>query len=142
MGGWNYGIFNLGHILGISTLFGSILALDLRLLGLWRRISLDTIATPTLPLAAIGFTLAILSGICMITVNAIDYIDNPFLLIKFSAIALGLVNALAVSFLPAWRARSSREPLPHEERQLAIAGGTSLACWLAAVSAGRMIGYW
>lgn len=142
MGGWSYGIFNLGHILGISTLFGSILALDLRLLGLWRRISLDTIATPALPLAAIGFTLATLSGICMITVNAIDYIGNPFLLIKFPAIALGLVNALAVSFLPAWKARHSREPLPNEERQLAMAGGTSLACWLAAVSAGRMIGYW
>ena len=142
MGVWSYGLFNLGHILGISTLFGSILVLDLRLLGLWRRFALDTIATPTVALAAVGFTLATLSGICMITTNAIDYIGNPFLLIKFPAIALGLLNVVVVSFLPAWRARSSREPLPHETRQLAVAGGTSLACWLTAVSAGRMIGYW
>ena len=142
MGVWSYGIFNLAHILGISTLFGSILVLDLRLVGLWRRIGLDTIATPALPLAAVGFTLATLSGICMITANAIDYIGNPFLLIKFPAIALGLLNAVAVSLLPAWRARSYREPLPHERRQLTIAGGTSLACWITALSAGRMIGYW
>ena len=83
MGVWSYGLFNLAHILGISTLFGSILVLDLRLVGLWRRIGLDTISTPALPLAAVGFTLATLSGICMITANAIDYIGNPFLLIKF-----------------------------------------------------------
>lgn len=108
MGVWSYGVFNLAHILGISTLFGSILVLDLRLLGLWRRIALPTITTPTLPLAAVGFTLATLSGICMITANAIDYVGNPFLFIKFPAIALALLNAVAVSFLPAWRNTPTR----------------------------------
>ena len=54
MGVWSYGVFNLGHILGISLLFGSIVVLDLRLLGLWRGIGLSTIATPVVPLAALG----------------------------------------------------------------------------------------
>ena len=142
MGVWSYGVFNLAHILGISTLFGSILVLDLRLLGLWQRIPLAMVATPTLPLAAAGLTLAVLSGICMIATNAIDYIDNPFLLIKFPAIALGLLNAAALSRVPAWRARESGEPSATARRQLAVAGGTSLACWLAAISSGRMLGYW
>ena len=142
MGVWSYGVFNLAHILGISTLFGSILVLDLRLLGLWRGIAFRTIATPTLPLAIVGFSVAALSGICMITTNATAYAGNPFLFIKFPAIALGLLNAAILSFLPAWRARNSRQPLLREERQLAVAGGTSLVCWLTAVSAGRMIGYW
>ncbi len=78
----------------------------------------------------------------MIATNAIDYIDNPFLLIKFPAIGLALLNAAALSRVPAWRERRSREPSAAEHRQLAIAGGTSLACWLAAVGAGRMLGYW
>ena len=30
-GVWTYGIVNLGHILGVSTLFGSLLILDLHL---------------------------------------------------------------------------------------------------------------
>jgi hypothetical protein len=47
-----------------------------------------------------------------------------------------------LSFLPAWRERSARALLPREERQLAVAGGVSLVCWLTAVAAGRMIGYW
>ena len=142
MGVWSYGLFNLAHILGISTLFGSVVVLDLRLLGAWRRIPLTAITAPTLPLAVTGFMLAALSGSCMITTNAIDYIDNPFLLIKFPAMALGLVNAVVVSYLPAWRTRHAREPTLREQRQLAVAGGTSLACWLTVVTAGRMIGYW
>ena len=70
MGVWSYGVYNLGHILGISLLFGSIVVLDLRLLGLWRGIGLSTIATPVVPLAALGFSAAAISGICMISTNA------------------------------------------------------------------------
>ena len=32
-GVWSYGVANLIHILGVATLFGSVLVLDLRLLG-------------------------------------------------------------------------------------------------------------
>lgn len=142
MGVWTYGVLNLFHVFGIATLFGSIVVLDLRLLGLWRIIPLRMVATPTLPLAAAGLSVAIVSGVCMIATNAIDYIDNPFLLIKFPAIGLALLNAAALSRVPAWRERHVREPSALEHSQLAIAGGTSLACWLAAVGAGRMLGYW
>ena len=142
MGVWTYGVLNLFHVLGISTLFGSIIVLDLRLLGLWQRIPLRMVATPTLPLAAAGLTLAALSGICMIATNAIDYVDNPFLLIKFPAIALGLLNAAVLSRFSAWKERGSRVPSPGETRLLAVAGGASLACWFIAVGAGRMLGYW
>lgn len=143
MGVWGYGVTNLTHILGLSTLFGSILIMDLRLVGLWHRVPPHTIAGPTLALAVLGFSIAAVSGICMLSTNALDYAGNPFLLIKFPAIVLGIINALALSFSPAWkRLRDSREPLPGDQRLLALAGGTSLVCWLAAVSAGRMIGYW
>lgn len=141
-GVWAYGVVNLAHILGIATLFGSIVALDLRLLGVWRRVSLAAIATPAVPLAAIGFTVAVLSGAGLIATNATEYAGNPFLLIKFPAIALGLVNIALLHFLPAWRQRHVREPSQRERAQLAVAGGASLACWVTAISAGRMIGYW
>jgi hypothetical protein len=140
-GVWTYGLVNLVHILGISTLFGSALVLDLRLLGLWRSVSLAAIEKPTLTLAACGFVVAASSGVALISTNGSEYVGNPFLMLKLSAIGLGLVNIAAVQFLPAWRARAE----PHGPRQrfaLAVIGGTSLACWLGAVAAGRMIGYW
>ncbi len=141
-GVWTYGVINLFHIAGVATLFGSVLLLDLRLLGAWRGLPLATLTRPTIPLAAIGFVLAALAGIGMLCFNAGEYIGNPFLLIKFPAIGLGLANALVVSRLPAWRERASREPTDRERRQLAVAGGVSLVCWVTALAAGRLIGYW
>jgi hypothetical protein len=141
-GVWAYGVVNLIHILGVATLFGSILALDLRLLGLWRSLPLAAIATPTVPLAAIGFVIAAVSGTCLISTNATEYVGNPFLLIKFPAIALGLINVAALHFLRGWRDRRAQEPAARDRRQLAAAGAVSLVCWLTAVGAGRMIGYW
>ena len=141
-GVWSYGIVNLIHIFGVSALFGSVLALDLRLLGCWRRVPLAAISAPTVPLATAGFLAAAASGICLITTNATEYAGNPFLLIKFPAIAMGLLNVAVLSRQAAWRAHRSRELTPGERRRLAIAGGVSLACWVTAVAAGRMIGYW
>jgi hypothetical protein len=141
-GVWTYGIANLIHILGVATLFGSVLALDLRLLGAFARAPLAAVAAPTVPLAMTGFAIAALSGSCLIVTNATEYIGNPLLLIKFPAIALGLANALALGFVPAWRERGTRELAPRERRQLAVFGGVSLASWLTALACGRLIAYW
>jgi hypothetical protein len=141
-GVWTYGLLNLGHVLGISLLVGSVLLLDLRLLGLWPSVPVANISRPTVPLSVVGFVLAVTSGICMISVNATEYYGNPFLLLKFPAIGLGLVNVAVVSRLPAWRAIGLREPTGPESRQLVVAATVSLVSWLAALAGGRMIGYW
>ena len=141
-GVWTYGIVNLCHILGVSSLFGSLLVLDLRLLGLWPRVALADIARPTVPVATLGFTLAGASGICLIATNATEYVGNPFIYLKFPAILLGLINVAVLNLLPAWKDRNTRDLNARESFQLAVVGGISLACWLTAVSAGRMIAYW
>ena len=117
--------------MGIATLFGSVLALDLRLLGLWRRVPLAALERPALTLAACGFAIAVTSGVALITTNGTEYVGNPFLLIKFSAIGLGLLNVVAVQFLPAWRTRAVEPPDARQRLALGVVGGTSLACWTA-----------
>jgi hypothetical protein len=141
-GVWTYGVVNLVHILGISTLFGSVLAFDLRLLGLWRHAPLAALERPLLTLAGIGFAVAATSGVALISTNGTEYIGNPFLVAKLVAVVLGVTNIVAAQLLPAWRTRAIE---PHGARQragLRVVGATSLACWLGAVAAGRMIGYW
>jgi hypothetical protein len=64
------------------------------------------------------------------------------LVLKFLAIGLGLVNIVAARFLPAWRTRANEPHAPRQRFVLGVVGATSLACWLGAVAAGRMIGYW
>ena len=141
-GVWTYGIVNLTHILGVSSLFGAVLVLDLRLIGLWRRVPLGAIARPTVPIATAGFIVAATSGVCLITTNGSEYVGNPFLLIKFPAIFLGVVNVAILSRLPAWKARETREVTESEQRVLSVFGAISLLSWLTAIGAGRLIGYW
>jgi hypothetical protein len=141
-GVWTYGIVNLTHILGVSSLFGSVLVLDLRLIGLWRRVPLGAIARPTVPIATAGFIVAATSGVCLITTNGSEYVGNPFLLIKFPAIFLGVVNVAILSRLPAWKARETRDVTESEQRVLSVFGAISLLSWLTAIGAGRLIGYW
>ena len=141
-GVWTYGLVNLAHVLGVASLFGAVLVLDLRLLGVWRNVALRAIAEPTVPVAATAFAIAAISGVCLLATNATEYVGNPFLYIKFPAIALGLVNVAVLRLLSGWKARDAKDLSPRERLQLAVAGGVSLVCWLTAISAGRMIGYW
>ena len=141
-GPWAYAITNVTHVFGVAALFGSILVLDLRLLGAWRRVPLAPVATAITPVSVVGFAVAATSGICLLATTATDYDGNPFLLIKFPAIALGLVNVLVLQRSQPWRARAQRDLSRGEQRQLAVMGGVSLACWVTAIAAGRLIAYW
>jgi hypothetical protein len=141
-GPWTYPIVNVIHVFGVATLFGAVLVLDLRLLGIRRRAALAPIATVAAPVAMAGFALAATSGVCLLAANALEYQHNPVLLVKFSAIALGLVNAIVLRRTAAWQAHTTRELSDSEARRLALMGGLSLLSWLTAVGAGRMIGYW
>lgn len=141
-GVWAYGVINLTHILGVSSLFGAVLVLDLRLIGFWRNVALTAISRPTVPIAAIGFAIAAASGTCMLATNGTEYAGNPFIYIKFPAIGLGLVNVAVLNLSSAWRERKKRDLSPKELSHLKLVGGLSLICWLTAISAGRMIGYW
>jgi hypothetical protein len=141
-GPWTYPVVNLLHILGVAALFGAVLILDLKLLGMWRSAPLKPITSVAGPVAIAGFALAAPCGVCLLAANAVEYENNPFLLIKFSAIGLGLVNAVAVRRTTAWRSHAVRELSDSEARTLALMGGLSLVSWLTAVAAGRMIGYW
>ena len=139
---WTYAIVNLTHILGIALLFGAVVILDLRLLGVWRRTPLAVLTDVAAPVALCGFAIAAATGVGLLATKATEYVGNPYLLIKFPAIAIGFANAVLIRRSAAWRARGTRELTLREQRQLAWMGGTSLVCWLTAITAGRMIAYW
>lgn len=52
--------------------------------------------------------------------------------IKCPAIGLGVLNVVLLNLSPAWKARATRDLLPHERRLLAIFVGISLAAWITA----------
>lgn len=126
---------NAAHVLGIALLVGAIAVLDLRLLGAWRSAPMAVLARPLVTVAAAGLALAILTGASLLSVRATEYVANPFLFIKFGAILIGLVNLAALRLAGDWTDESFA-------RRRAVAGALSLAAWLTALTAGRMIAYW
>lgn len=141
-GVWTYGVVNLAHIMGVSSFFGSILILDLRLLGVWRTTPIASISVPTERVAGLGFWIAIASGACLLATKGSEYAGNPFLAIKFGAIGLGMVNVALLRASKVWREHRSRELSEDEQSRLAVFGGVSLFCWVSAMVAARMIAYW
>lgn len=141
-GVWTYGVVNLAHIIGVSSFFGSILILDLRLLGVWRAAQIASISVPTERVAGLGFWIAIISGLCLLATKGSEYASNPFLAIKFAAIALGALNVAILRASKMWKEHRLRALSDDEQLRLAAFGGASLFCWLSAMAAGRMIAYW
>jgi hypothetical protein len=137
---WAYPIVNAGHIVGLALLFGAIVPLDLRLLGLWREVPLALMNRMLLPVALTGLALALVTGPLLFSVRATEYVAVPLLWIKLTLIACALANALLLRTTLAWQAwRDSA--LTGTTPRLQLAGGLSIALWLGVITAGRMIGY-
>src|SRR5258708_36857176 len=114
-GVWFYGIINLTHIVGVATLFGSVVILDLRLLGFWPDAPLAAISRPTTRMAAAGVGIAAVSGAGLLAAKATEYVGNPFLYVKIPGIGLALINAFSVHPSYPWRAHNNRAR-PHTRR--------------------------
>jgi hypothetical protein len=132
-----YLLVNAGHIIGIATLFGAILALDLRLLGLAPTVPLASVAPYLSRLAALGFGVAALTGFCLFTVRPTEYAANPAFLTKLCLISLGLINVFVVHRSEGWRHLAGG----HIGIGLRISGVFSILFWTSAIIAGRWIGF-
>lgn len=137
---WLYAAIESLHLVGLSLLFGSIVALDLRLIGLSRSLVISRTSRHLLPLACIGFVLAAASGLGMFAADASALVVNPAFQIKLAAIGIAGINAAAFHLGPFRTIRqwdeARRPPLA-----AAVMGGASLLLWTAAVVCGRMIAY-
>ncbi len=133
-----YASLNALHIFSIGLVVGSIVALDLRALGLFRDVPFPALAEPLSRVAATGVYFAVLSGFLLFSVRPTAYVVNPAFLTKISLVALGVINALALRTTRGWRLALEGEPIPDSVRASAF---RSLVIWAGAVFAGRWIGF-
>jgi hypothetical protein len=133
---WGYPLASALHLLGIALLLGSIITVDLRLLGWWRH-SLNLPAVRQLRrVAAVGLLLAIATGTALFSVRASEYIDNPWMLRKWVLVGAALFNAWT---LGVWQWLIGSAAL--ESCHARVAGGLSLLLWLGALVCGRWIAF-
>jgi hypothetical protein len=137
---WVYPLVNAAHIVGLALLFGAIVPLDLRLLGIWRKVPLAAMSHILLPVALAGLVLAVPTGALLFAVRATEYAVMPLLWLKVALVAGAIANALLLRLSLAWTAHEHSE-LAGTTPRLQLAGALSIGLWLAAIVAGRMIGY-
>lgn len=137
---WLYPLVNAGHVIGIALLFGSIVPLDLRLLGRQADLPLGPFARALIPVAIAGLLLAVSTGLLMFATKPLDYVVEPLFAIKLGLLTLAIVNALALHRRAQWglMRSSAPGPVPAGWKWAALA---SLMLWLGVILAGRLIGY-
>ena len=137
---WAYPLVNTLHIVGIALLFGAIAALDLRLIGAWRSVPAAPLARVLVPVAGAGLVLSILAGFLLFTVRASEYAASALFQAKMALILAAIANAGLLRFSSVWRGDGAAAPASGRA-WLRGAGLASLLLWLAAIAAGRLLGY-
>lgn len=139
---WAYPLTNAAHILGIALLFGAILPLDLRMLGLWRSVPLPLLARVLVPMAGTGLGLALLTGPLLFSVDPFKYASLGVFWLKLLLIAMAVLNLLLLHRSTAWRqtinAAGSVQPVPP---RLCAHAVISALGWLLVIFCGRLIAY-
>ena len=133
---WVYAAVNTAHIFAIALLIGSVVPLNLRLLGVWRGISREAVVRVLAPVAASGLTLALLTGPLLFSVRAREYSGVGFLQLKLTFIAVGVLSTLALC-------RRAHGFLLKDAPRARLAGHAILStvCWLGALVCGRLIAF-
>jgi hypothetical protein len=129
------------HVVSICLVVGSILVVDLRLLGLASiRQSVSRVTSGILPLTWSAFAVAVASGILLFISNATKYLGNGYFVAKIFLICaaglnMAIFHQISAKDLPRWE-NETQLPLPAR-----LAGGLSILLWVSVVTCGRWIGF-
>lgn len=136
-----YPVIESAHVVGVALLFGTLLIVDLRLVGLrLMSQSISSLTHATLKFTWLGFVIAVATGFMMFSERATHYITNFEFLSKMGFLVLAGINMLIFEFLTRrsladW---DEGQPIPGKVK---LAGFLSLAFWIGVIVFGRLIGF-
>lgn len=131
---WGYPIVLTLHAIGMATLVGVALMLSIRVLGFAASIPVTAMA-PFWHIAQGGFVINLISGIALFCGNASELYINWAFRIKIILVFIGL--------LLTWRlVKTCVQHSDDINKAHAKLAAVTLLTWVAAIIAGRLIGYW
>jgi hypothetical protein len=138
---WAFPTLESVHVVAIVTVIGSVMVMDLRLLGLASKATRVTVMSEeTLRWTWGAFVLAMLSGGLLFVAKATSYMVNPYFLWKMVLIAMAGIN-MAIFHVVTWRSITRWDSGPVMPLGAKIAGGASLGLWVIVVFLARAIGF-
>jgi len=130
--GWLYSSVSVVHYFTLFFFIGTIVLVDLRILGLaGRGQTISLLADQLLPWTWIGFTLAMISGFLLFATDAGDYAPDHVFQAKMIVILLALIFTVVVH-----RGQRKWNQLPAVPLGVKVIAALSLLLWLGAILAG------
>lgn len=133
-------VIEAAHVLTIMLFVGTIIMVDLRLLGLiFRDVRVSEMTSRILPWTIAGFILMVITGVLLFYAKPLLYFHNIFFRAKLIILIVAMINILIFHRVvhrgvTAWDAGAT--PFP-----VRLSAGASLATWIGVIVLGRLIAY-
>ena len=137
---WLYPAVEIVHIIGFVTLVGSIIVLDLRLLGLTRALPVRVLARHVLPWSFGALLLIVPSGLLMFVAHASDLIGNTAFVVKMSLLFCAATNA-ALFHAGVFRGVAAWDTVVAAPGVAKLHALASLLIWIGVLTCGRLLAY-
>jgi len=133
---WAYPTILTLHTFGMGLLVGASAVVDLRLLGIGRRVPLAPLRS-LFTVAWGGFWLNLVTGSLLFAADATRRGTDPLFFTKLVFVAIGVATVVSIQ-----RSMSNApgNPVPGGGSEKVMAA-VSLAAWIAAVTSGRLLAY-
>ncbi len=138
---WMFDLAETVHTLGIVLVAGTIMLVDLRLLGLaLKREPVSEVVARIVPRTLWGFGLMFATGWFLFSAEAVKLYNSPAFRIKLVLLSLAGLNAI-LFHLTVYRHAADWDRAAVAPARARIAGFLSLILWIGIVAAGRALAY-
>ena len=129
------------HVLCAALVFGTILIVDLRMLGYPNtKRSFTRIHHELIPLTWVAFVVSVITGALMFAPNSITYIGNTAFQLKLLAILAAGIN-MAIFQLVTARSVATWDQGTRAPSSVRLAGALSILLWITVIFLARWIGF-
>lgn len=136
-----YPVLEALHIIGIALLIGPAFAFDLRLLGIGHRaVSVTAAARHLLPLSHVGFAIAAVTGIALLSAQATVVAGTGAAPWKLGLLILAGIN-IPIFHYGVYRRVDEWTDGPVTPITARVAALISISAWTGTVFAGRLLAY-
>jgi hypothetical protein len=133
---WAFATVLTLHTFGMGILVGASSVISLRILGIGRGIPLGPMQT-MFRMIWFGFWLNAVTGSVLFCVDAVSLGTSALFMVKLLLVALGIVTIVMIR-RNVWG--NGPDPVVVSSKAKLLAGA-SLAVWIAAITAGRLLAY-
>ena len=136
-----WGLLEGTHVLALMLFAGTILVVDLRLLGVtFRRTPVSLLSAKVLPLTVFGFALMLATGAALFFAKPLVYYHNIWFRAKLIFLVLAMIN-IAWFHMRVQRNQAAWDRMARPPASARASAVISLTAWVLVITMGRFMAY-